>query len=73
MVCPGKQSFNSQFIMNGNWLTLQETMQYLKLKSKSSVYKYIGEKKIRVTKVLSNTLFSKIDIDKALEEAAITF
>lgn len=59
--------------MNGEWLTLQEAMLYLRLKSKSSVYKYIGEKKIRVTKVLSNTLFSKVDIDKALNEAAIIF
>jgi hypothetical protein len=68
--CPGKQ-FLTLKQMNDEWITIQEVMQFLKFKSKSSVYKFISLHKVRITKALSNTLVSKTDIVKVLEKNTV--
>lgn len=53
-----------------DWLTLEQTMHYLQC-SKGSVYNAVKQYKIRQSKILTMSYFSKLDIDRKLEENAV--
>jgi predicted DNA-binding transcriptional regulator AlpA len=56
---------------NEQWLSIEQTMQYIQCKSKSTVYTMAKEYNIRQTKILSLVYFSRVDIDRTMEENAV--
>ena len=55
---------------NMEWLSVKESMEYLKVKSKSTVYSIQKKYKITVSKVNSITYFRIEDFDRMFEANA---
>lgn len=58
-------------IKNEKWLTISETKDYLKCKSKGTVYTIAKKYNVRQSKLLSMVYFSREDIDRALSENSV--
>lgn len=56
---------------NTEWLTLKESMEYLKVKSKSTIYSLQKRYNISVSKPNSIAYFRRRDFDRMLEENAV--
>ena len=57
----------SILMKNPNWLTMEEAMEYLKVKSKSTVYTIQEKYQITVSKINSIMYFKRADFDKMFE------
>ena len=57
---------------NLDWLSIEEAMEYLKIKSKTTLYKIKKKHKITVCKIESLTYFKRQDFDNLFDANSTT-
>ena len=54
------------------WITVNETLELLKIKSRTTMYSFLRKYNVRVSKPLSKTYVAKEDILQKMDENSIT-
>ena len=54
------------------WITVNETLELLKIKSRTTMYSFLKKYNIRVSKPLQKTYVTKEDILQKMDENSIT-